>query len=76
MTIDSQNATRNKKNMTSLYAPTRLVVLRVRSATYMDRLKERFGFVGKFAANFHKIRAIIFTPPKGRAPLAGGGRNG
>jgi hypothetical protein len=42
----------------------------------MDRLKERFGFVGKFAANFHKIRAIIFTPPKGRAPVAGGGRNG
>jgi hypothetical protein len=62
--------------MTSLYASTRLVVLRVQLATYMDRLKEPFGFVGKFAANFHKIRAIFFTSSKRRASLAGRGRNG
>jgi hypothetical protein len=42
----------------------------------MARLKEPFGFVGKFAANFHKIRPVIFTPPKGHPPLAGVGRNG
>jgi hypothetical protein len=61
--------------MTSLYAPTRLVVLRVQPATYTARLKEPFGFVGKFAPNFPKIRTIIFTPPKARASLPGGGRN-
>jgi hypothetical protein len=62
--------------MTSPYAPARLVVLRAHSGTYRARLKEPFGFVGKFAANFHKIRAIFFTRSKGQARLWGGGRDG
>jgi len=54
-TIDSQNATRSKKNITSLYAPTKPVDRFVQPARYMQPLKEQFGFVGEFAANFRKI---------------------
>jgi hypothetical protein len=41
--------------MTSLYAPTKLVDRFVQPASYTRRLKELFGFVGEFAANFRKI---------------------
>jgi hypothetical protein len=40
--------------MTSLYFPAKLIRF-VQAARYLARLKEQFGFVGEFAANFWKI---------------------
>jgi hypothetical protein len=41
--------------MTSLYAPAKLVDRFVQAARYTQPLKELFGFLSVFAANFRKI---------------------